>query len=88
MNEYRNENSLLVNKLLTNYVFFVVFHAKRSEIPRTVEQMHQIMHQENISFKGSGILQNIILRCIKRKKGICAQILLRIYDIARSFRRK
>ena len=88
MDAYRDENSLLVNKLLTNYAFFVVFHAKRQEVQKKVEQMHLIMHQENISFKGSGILQNIILRCIKRKKGICAQILLRIYDIARSFRRK
>lgn len=87
MNEYRNENNLLVNRLLTNYAFFVVFHAKRPEIPKKVEKMHQIMCQENISFKGSGILQNVILWCIKSKKGICAEILLRIYDVARSFRR-
>lgn len=88
MNEYRNENSLLVNKLLTNYVFFVVFRAKRSEIPRKVEQMHQIMYQENINFIGSGFFQNVILWCIRSKKGKYAEILLRIYDVVRSFRRK
>ena len=65
-----------------------MFHAKRSEIPRKVEQMHQIMYQENISFKGSGFFQNVILWCIRSKKGKYAEILLRIYDVVRSFRRK
>lgn len=88
MDAYRDENSLLVNKLLTNYAFFIVFYAKRQEVQKKVEQMYLIMHQENISFEGSGILQNVILWCIKSKKGICAEMLLRIYDAIRSFRRK
>lgn len=88
MDAYRDENSLLVNKLLTNYAFFIVFYAKRQEVQKKVEQMHLIMHQENISFEGSGILQNVILWCIKSRKGICAEMLLRIYDAIRSFRRK
>ena len=87
MNSYRDENMLLVDRILTNYVFFVVFHAKRQEIKHKVEQMHQIIYQEDISCKGNGIYQKVILWCIKKKKGKLAEVLLRYYDAARCLRR-
>ena len=87
MNSYRDENMLLVYRILTNYVFFVVFHAKRQEIKHKVEQMHQIIYQEDISCKGNGIYQKVILWCIKKKKGKLAEVLLRYYDAARCLRR-
>lgn len=88
MNSYNEYNRLLVDRILTNYVFFVVYHARRQEISKKVEEMNQIAYQENINLKGVGTIQNIILWCIKNKKGILAEKLLRIYDILRWFKRK
>lgn len=49
--------------------------------------MHQIIYQEDISCKGNGIYQKVILWCIKKKKGKLAEVLLRYYDAARCLRR-
>lgn len=87
MNSYRDKNMAVVDKILTNYVFFVVFHARRQEIKQKVEHMHQIIYQEGISCKGNGIFQKVILWCIKKKKGKLAEVVLRCYDAARYLRR-
>lgn len=86
-NYYDGQNREIVEKLLTNYAYFTVLHAKRTAVCKTVQTVHDVVSQEKISTTGKGILKHGILYCIKKNRGNAVNHLLAFYDFLRTVKR-
>jgi len=53
-----------------------------------LQTVHDIVVTENISTMSDNFMQRILLYCIKENAGIEAKYLLKLYDCARSIRRR
>ena len=85
---YDEENQTTVQRLLTDYAYFAVFHARREVVPSMLQTVHDIVVTENISTMSDNFMQRILLYYIKENAGIEAKYLLKLYDCARSIRRR
>lgn len=85
---YDEENQTTVQRLLTDYAYFAVFHARREVVPSMLQTVHDIVVTENISTMSDNFMQRILLYCIKENAGIEAKYLLKLYDCARSIKRR
>lgn len=83
MNMYIGENKKIVEQLLSNYVFFTVFHSNRSSIEDSVDKVYHIIDDEQIILNGTNSMQKIILYFIKSGNGKIVRIILSVYDILR-----
>ena len=83
MNMYTGENKEIVEQLLSNYVFFTVFHSSRSSIEDSVDKVYHIIDDEQIILNGTNLMQKIILYFIKSGNGKIVRIILSVYDILR-----
>lgn len=83
MNVYTGENKKIVDQLLSNYVFFTVFHSSRSSVEDSVNKVYHIVDDEQIILNGTNLMQKIILYFIKSGNGKIVRIILSIYDILR-----
>lgn len=83
MNVYTGENKKIVDQLLSNYVFFTVFHSSRASIEDNVDKVYHIIDDEQIILNGTNLMQKIMLYFIKSDNGKIVRIILSIYDILR-----
>lgn len=83
MNVYTGNNREIVDQLLSNYVFFTVFHCARSHVKNCVRQVHQIVTKEHIMLHGTNWMQKVILYFIRCNYGQAVQLILSVYDLLR-----
>lgn len=83
MNVYTGENKQIVDQLLSNYVFFTVFHSSRSSVEDNVNKVYHIVDDEQIILNGTNSMQKIILYFIEAGNGKVVRIILSIYDLLR-----
>lgn len=83
MNAYTGENRKIVDQLLSNYVFFTVFHSSRSSVEDNVNKVYHIVDDEQIILNGTNLMQKIILYFVKAGNGKAVRIILSIYDLLR-----
>lgn len=83
MNAYTGENKKIVDQLLSNYVFFTVFHSSRLSVEDNVNTVYHIVDDEQIILNGTNFMKKIILYFIKVGNGKAVRIILSIYDVLR-----
>lgn len=83
MNAYVGENRKIVEQLLSNYVFFTVFHSDRSCIEKKVRLANDVVKNDHIVLNGTNLMQKVILHLIKSNNGKMIRMILSIYDFLR-----
>lgn len=83
MNIYEKENKKIVDQLLSNYVFFTIFHSNRQYVKNNVDKMYHIVNSQQIILNGTDLMQKVILYFIKYNKGRMVKITLNVYDLLR-----
>lgn len=83
MDVYTGKNREIVDQMLSNYVFFTVFHCARSHMKSCVRQVHRIVTKEHIMLHGTNWMQKIILYFIRCNYGQTVRLILSVYDLLR-----
>lgn len=83
MAAYVGENREIVDQLLSDYVFFTVFHSDRSATENCVNQMCYITEKEGITLNGTNMMQKLIFHFLKKNNGKRVKDILCLYDFLR-----
>lgn len=83
MNVYTEKNKKIVDQLLSNYVFFTVFHSDRATVKDNVNKAYHVIVKEQIALNGTNLMQKVILYFVKRDNGKIIKIILYMYDLLR-----
>lgn len=85
---WTGQNKEIVCRILSNYVFFTVFHSERKKVKERVRLLHDIVEAEALELFPENTHQKVILPAIKSGNWILAKIWLMVYDIARCLLRR
>lgn len=76
-------NKEIVEQLLSNYVFFVMFHSSADDFDRKFFELYKICQIEKIILKPSGYMQKLLLWMLIRKWKFQAKSLMNLYRYIR-----
>lgn len=80
---YSGENQEIVDTLLRNYCYFVLFHTPMDSYVDKFNAVNQFVASEHISVFGSGLLQKWLLFLLKKNYSIAAKNTMQCYRALR-----
>lgn len=86
-NAYSGENKAIVEKKLSDYVYFVLFHTPLSLYDERFEAVYKLYREEGISLLADGLFAKILFCCLNRNKCKLAKAAVIFYRSARKLKR-
>lgn len=88
LNVYQKNNKMIVEKLISNYVFFSLFYCQLDELRDRFTKLIEICKSENISINVGNILQKWLLLLVNRNLFLPTKLTLYLYHIMKKIIKK
>ena len=72
-------NKEIVEKLLSNYVYFTMFYGTLDDFDRKFDELYKICQMEKIILKPSGYMQKLLFWMLEKKWRFQAKGLMNVY---------
>lgn len=76
---YINDNKQIIDEMISNYVFFVLFYSSYDNIQNNVEELRKIVDSDELEIKGNNLFQKWILLLFKYKNVMSIKLSLLMY---------
>ena len=76
---YANENKQIVDEMISNYVFFVLFHSSKQKLTTNLAELRKIIVPETLDFRGKSAFSSLILILFKRNQSMAIKVTLLVY---------
>lgn len=83
MDAYKDNNKMIVDQLLCNYVYFSLFHCRLSLLSDRFDKLYAVCRDEKIQLRGKGFLKRWILFTVRIKAKYAARWTLQCYRFLR-----
>ncbi len=87
-NAYENDNKAIIDEIINNYVFFVLFHSPIGQIKEKFEDMKKIVNNDLISLYNKSFFKKMILFLYRNNQPALIKLILSIRRGLRNIVRK
>ena len=85
-NAYEGENKMIVERRLSDYAYFVLFHTPLPQYRARFEQLDKLCQTHPVPLEGGNALRKWLFFCLRRHWKRTAEATMRIYRVARRLR--
>lgn len=83
MNAYQGENEKIVNGILENYAFFILFHTPMNAYEEKFYALYDLIQKEGVLLNGKTILQRWLLCLLKNRQMQVCKLTMKVYRLLR-----